>query len=72
MGTKIAVAFANIFVVEIETQIQEKSNVKPLDCLMLHGQQNLPVAHQQRGQFIPVHSTISNLWLKYHVQKQHT
>ena len=31
MGTKMAVAFANIFMGEIETQILEKSNIKPLE-----------------------------------------
>lgn len=31
MGTKMAVAFANLFMAEIETQILEQSKIKPLD-----------------------------------------
>ena len=30
MGTKMAVAFANIFMVEVETQILNQSALKPL------------------------------------------
>ena len=30
MGTKMAVAFANIFIVKVESQILERSAIKPL------------------------------------------
>ena len=44
MGTKMAVAFANIFMGEIEKQ--KRSQTTGLETL--HWRHNLPLAHQQR------------------------
>ena len=64
MGTKTAVAFANIFMEEIEKQILNESAYKPLA-------HNLPLAHQQRCRSLSKQiNTIqqSNLRLRYHAQ----
>ena len=48
MGTNMAVAFANIFMVEIEKQILNESAHKPPAWKYLYWRHNLPLAHQQR------------------------
>ena len=75
MGTKMAVAFANIFMAEIETQILDKSANKPLvwkryiDDIISLWHTNRDVVDQFIEQ-ANKHHPLLNLRLKYHVQKR--
>ena len=73
MGTKIAVAFANIFMAEVETEILNQSAVKPIvpvkGILTIYSQFGIYTNTKSRNSLSYQTSTtkLSSLRLKYHI-----
>ena len=66
MGTKMAVAFANIFMAKIETQILSKSTYRPFRFQALHRRYFLPLGQKQRRR-TAVHCTMEQSPSNYQV-----